>query len=70
MIDALVGLEDRLDQTNAVGRQGLREGDYLLVALRGSALASRRTLWEILDRLRVLSRELPVALAMNPSFSV
>ncbi len=65
MIDALVGLEDRLGQTNAVRRHGLREDDYLLVALRGSTLADRRTLWEVLERLGVLSRELPVALAMN-----
>lgn len=66
MVDALVGLKDALNRSNAVGRHDLREGDYLLVVLRGSALSKRRTLWEVLDQLRVLSRELPVALAMNP----
>jgi UDP-N-acetylglucosamine 2-epimerase (non-hydrolysing) len=66
MIDALVGLEDRLDHTDAVAREGLPEGEYLLVALWGPALASRRNLWGILDRLRVLSRELTVALIMHP----
>jgi UDP-N-acetylglucosamine 2-epimerase (non-hydrolysing) len=66
MIDALVGLEDRLDCADAVGREGLREGDYLLVALHGSALARRRTLWGILNELRYLSRERTVALVMHP----
>jgi UDP-N-acetylglucosamine 2-epimerase (non-hydrolysing) len=65
MIDALVGLEDRLNRTDAVDRHGLPDGQYVLVVLRGSVLGNRQTLWELLDRLRVLSRELPVALVMH-----
>jgi UDP-N-acetylglucosamine 2-epimerase (non-hydrolysing) len=66
MIDALVGLAGRLAQTNTAAREGLDAGAYVLVALRGAALTSRRTLWGILDRVWERSRELSVVLAVEP----
>jgi UDP-N-acetylglucosamine 2-epimerase (non-hydrolysing) len=66
MIDALVGLAGRLARTNAAAREDLDAGAYVLVALRGPALTSRRTLWGILDRVWERSWELPVILAVEP----
>lgn len=59
-IDALIALEQRFRELGTARRFGLEPGSYLLVALYGSPLLDRPIFWEILDHLKLISRELPV----------
>jgi UDP-N-acetylglucosamine 2-epimerase (non-hydrolysing) len=66
MIDSLVLMERSFRSLETCRRFGLRAGDYLLVTLHRPALVDGPLLIEVLDRLRALSRELPVLFPVHP----
>jgi UDP-N-acetylglucosamine 2-epimerase (non-hydrolysing) len=64
-VDALIALDERFREPGAATRFGVQPGGYLLVALYGSKLLDRPIFWDILDRLKRISRELPVLFPMS-----
>jgi UDP-N-acetylglucosamine 2-epimerase (non-hydrolysing) len=66
MIDSLVAMEGRFRAAGAAARLGASAGDYLLVTLHRPALVDGALLPVVLERLGVLSRELPVIFPVHP----
>jgi UDP-N-acetylglucosamine 2-epimerase (non-hydrolysing) len=65
MVDALMAVEGRFREAKAAQRFGVSPGGYLLVLLNGSTLVDSPAFWTILDRLKALSRELPVVFPLG-----
>jgi UDP-N-acetylglucosamine 2-epimerase (non-hydrolysing) len=66
MIDTLVAMEPRFRGLDAAGRLGLSAGDYLLVTLHRPALVDGPLLYDVIDQLGVLARDLPVIFPAHP----
>ena len=66
MIDTLVAMEERFRALGAAEQAGLRPGDYLLVTLHRPALVDGPLLFDVLDELGRIARELPVVFPLHP----
>ena len=66
MIDSLVSMRSRIDQSDIHGRLGVPLGGYLLVTLHRPALVDGPLLGEALIELDALSRHYPVVFPMHP----
>jgi UDP-N-acetylglucosamine 2-epimerase (non-hydrolysing) len=66
MIDSLVALRPRAEQTAAAERLGLEPGGYLLVTLHRPSLVDGPLLADALARLDLMARELPVVFPVHP----
>jgi UDP-N-acetylglucosamine 2-epimerase (non-hydrolysing) len=66
MIDTLVAMEQRFRTLRAAERAGLRPGEYLLVTLHRPALVDGPLLFDVLDELGRIGRELPVVFPLHP----
>jgi UDP-N-acetylglucosamine 2-epimerase (non-hydrolysing) len=66
MIDSLVALRRRIRANPATERLGVVPGRYLLVTLHRPSLVDGPLLFEVLERLDALARELPVLFPVHP----
>src|ERR671923_1100517 len=66
MIDTLVALEGRIRERRAAGRLGMEEGSYLLVTLHRPALVDGPLLFDAMERLSDVAREIPVVFPVHP----
>jgi UDP-N-acetylglucosamine 2-epimerase (non-hydrolysing) len=66
MIDTLVALEGRIRERNAAASLGLERGGYLLVTLHRPALVDGPFLFDAMERLSEVGRELPVVFPVHP----
>jgi len=66
MIDSLVAMEGRFRGLNVAARHGLNAGDYLLVTLHRPALVDGSLLFDAVDALGRVARELPVLFPVHP----
>jgi UDP-N-acetylglucosamine 2-epimerase (non-hydrolysing) len=66
MIDSLVRMRVRIDQSDIHRRLGIPHGGYLLVTLHRPALVDGPLLPDALDELVALSRRYPVVFPMHP----
>ena len=66
MIDSLVAVEARFRGIRAAERVGVNPGEYLLVTLHRPVLVDGPLLGSVMERLAVLSRELPVVFPVHP----
>jgi len=66
MIDTLVAMEERFRALGAAAQAGLRPGEYLLVTLHRPALVDGPLLFDVLDELSRIARELPVVFPLHP----
>ena len=66
MIDTLVAMEERFRALGASAQAGLRPGEYLLVTLHRPALVDGPLLFDVLDELGRIARELPVVFPLHP----
>ncbi|HYX78745.1 MAG TPA: UDP-N-acetylglucosamine 2-epimerase (non-hydrolyzing) [Solirubrobacterales bacterium] len=66
MIDTLVALEGRIRERNAAASLGLERGGYLLVTLHRPALVDGPLLFDAMERLSEVGRELPVVFPVHP----
>jgi UDP-N-acetylglucosamine 2-epimerase (non-hydrolysing) len=66
MIDSLVRMESRFRGLGMAGRLGVAPGEYLLVTLHRPNLVDGPLLFEVLDRLNEIARELPVVFPVHP----
>ena len=66
MIDTLVAMEERFRALDAAAQAGLEPGDYLLVTLHRPALVDGPLLFDVLDELGRIARELPVVFPVHP----
>jgi UDP-N-acetylglucosamine 2-epimerase (non-hydrolysing) len=66
MIDTLVRLRPRIDESDVHERLGLRRGEYVLVTLHRPAIVDGALLGRALASLEVVARELPVVFPVHP----
>ncbi|MET0128560.1 MAG: UDP-N-acetylglucosamine 2-epimerase (non-hydrolyzing) [Solirubrobacterales bacterium] len=66
MIDTLVALEPRIRERGAAQDAGLEPGSYLLVTLHRPALVDGPLLFEAIDALELVAREMPVLFPAHP----
>jgi UDP-N-acetylglucosamine 2-epimerase (non-hydrolysing) len=66
MIDTLVRLRRRIDESDMLGRLRVRNGEYFLVTLHRPDIVDGPLLERALSSLEVLSRELPVIFPVHP----
>jgi UDP-N-acetylglucosamine 2-epimerase (non-hydrolysing) len=66
MIDTLVALEGRIRERGAATGLGLEPGSYLLVTLHRPALVDGPLLFEAMERLSEVGREMPVVFPVHP----
>jgi UDP-N-acetylglucosamine 2-epimerase (non-hydrolysing) len=66
MIDSLLEVSDRFRGGAVAQALGLSPGEYLLVTLHRPALVDGPLLFDVLDRLDLLARELPVFFPVHP----
>jgi UDP-N-acetylglucosamine 2-epimerase (non-hydrolysing) len=66
MIDTLVRLRPRIDESDVHERLGVRRGGYVLVTLHRPATVDGPLLGRALASLEVVSRELPVVFPVHP----
>jgi UDP-N-acetylglucosamine 2-epimerase (non-hydrolysing) len=66
MIDTLVRLRERIDESRTAERLGLAAGDYVLVTLHRPALVDGPGLADSIAALDALSHELPVVFPAHP----
>jgi UDP-N-acetylglucosamine 2-epimerase (non-hydrolysing) len=66
MIDTLVALEGRIRERSAAAILGLEQGNYLLVTLHRPALVDTPLLFDAMDRLCEVGREMPVVFPVHP----
>jgi len=66
MIDSLVAMEPRFRGLNVASQCDLKAGDYLLVTLHRPALVDGSLLFDAVDALGRVARELPVLFPVHP----
>ena len=66
MIDSLVAVRERVDARSLAHELGLEPRRYLLVTLHRPALVDGPLLFDALDRLQTVARELPVIFPAHP----
>jgi len=66
MIDTLVAMLPRIRMAAAAERHGLERGAYVVVTLHRPALVDGPLLEQVLERLEVLTRRLPVVFPVHP----
>ena len=66
MIDTLVALEGRIRERNAAPSLGFERGSYLLVTLHRPALVDGPLLFDAMERLSDVAREIPVVFPVHP----
>jgi UDP-N-acetylglucosamine 2-epimerase (non-hydrolysing) len=66
MIDTLVAMTDHIDAIESADRLDLPGGGYVVVTLHRPALVDGPLLFDAIDALRQISRELPVVFPVHP----
>jgi UDP-N-acetylglucosamine 2-epimerase (non-hydrolysing) len=66
MIDTLVALEGRIRERNAAASLGFEQRSYLLVTLHRPALVDGPLLFDAMERLSEVAREMPVVFPVHP----
>jgi UDP-N-acetylglucosamine 2-epimerase (non-hydrolysing) len=66
MIDTLVALQGRIRERSVAASLGLEQGSYLLVTLHRPALVDGPLLFDAMERLSDVGREMPVVFPVHP----